>query len=138
MIFDILGKKLVAADLVVPGESLFYNDMPGEVSVGVMLRSPLQGIAIDPFIEGWHKTPLQIITRHTDPVEGEKLAHAVCKALLVEAPEFHDANEDRGPVHINVFYPQTYPIRFPRLEGNGLEWSQHFRTAYGIVPPWKL
>jgi len=138
MIFDILGKKLVAAGLVVAGESLFYNDMPGEVTVGVMLRSPLQGIAIDPFIEGWHKSSLQIITRHIDPVAGEALANRVCKALLVESPERYEATEERGPAHINLFYPQTHPIRFPRLEGNGLEWSQHFRAVFGIVPPWKL
>lgn len=138
MIFDILGKKLTDAGLVVAGESLFYNDMPGEVAVGVMLRSPLQGIPIDPFIVGWHKADLQVITRHTDPVEGEKLANNVTKVLLVEGPEYHEATVDRGPVHINVFWPKTYPIRFPRLEGNGLEWSQHFRAAFGIVPPWKL
>ncbi|MGV1754832.1 minor capsid protein [Agrobacterium sp. CG674] len=137
MIFDILGKKLAAAGLVTTGESLFFNDMPGECVVGVMMRTPLQGIDIDPFIEGWHKTPLQIITRHTDPVDGEALANAVCKALIVESPERYEATDERGPAHINVFYPQTYPIRFPRLEGNGLEWSQHFTTAFGIVPAWK-
>lgn len=138
MIFDILGKKLVTAGLVIAGESLFYNDMPGECARGVMLRSPLQGIAVDPFIEGWHKAELQIITRHTDPVEGEALANEVCKALIVEGPEYYEATAERGPVHINVFYPQTYPIRFPRLEGNGLEFSQHFKAAFGIVPPWKM
>jgi hypothetical protein len=137
VIFDILTDKLVTAGLVVAGQSLFYETMPADCQVGVMFRTPLTGIAVDPFIEGWHKVDLQVITRHTDPVEGEALANLVCKTLLVEGPEYYDATAERGPIHINVFYPQTYPIRFPRLEGNGLEFSQHFKAAFGIVPPWK-
>lgn len=137
MIYDILESKIVSAGLAVSGESLFFEDMPGECIKGVMIRTPLQGISIDPFIEGWHRSELQIITRHTDPVIGNKLAMDVCKALIVEAPEKHEAVETRGPAHLNLFYPKTLPIRFPRLEGNGLEWSQHFIVAFGIVPAWK-
>lgn len=137
MIFDILANKLITAGLVVPGESLFYDTMPADCQVGVMLRLPLTGVPIDPFIEGWHKADVQIITRHTDPVEGDALANKVCGTLLVEGPEFYDATAERGPIHVSVFYPQTYPIRFPRLEGNGLEFSQHFKAAFGVVPAWK-
>lgn len=137
MIFDILEQKLTDSGLVVPGTSLFRGDMPGECEIGVMLRIPLDGVTIDPFMEGWHKTSLQVITRHVDPVAGEKLANDVCRVLLVESPEHYPGNSERGPAHINIFYPQTLPIRFPRLEGNGLEWSQHFTAAFGIIPAWK-
>jgi hypothetical protein len=137
MIFDILEKKLTDSGLVVPGASLFRGTMPAECTVGVMIRTPLTGVDIDPFIEGWHKTQIQVITRHTDPVEGERLAAAVCKVLLVDAVEFHEASAERGPAHINIFYPATLPIQYPRLEGNGLEFSQHFTAAFGFKPSWR-
>lgn len=137
MIYDILEKKLADSGLVVPGMSLFRNSMEADVTVGVMIRTPLTGINIDPFIEGWHKAELQVITRHTDPVEGSKLANAVCKALIVESPEFYPASDERGPAHVNVFYPLTLPIQYPRLEGNGLEFSQHFKAVFGFKPDWR-
>lgn len=137
MIYDILEKKLIDAGLVVAGQNLFRNTMPHDVKVGVMIRVPLTGIAIDPFIEGWHKTQMQVICRHTDPVEGAKFAANVCKALIVESPEMYEASEERGPAHINVFYPSTLPIQYPRLEGNGLEFSQHFDAAFGFKPNWR-
>jgi hypothetical protein len=137
MIYDILEKKLTDSGLVVAGESLFRNLMPAECKVGVMIRTPLSGIAIDPFIEGWHKTQMQVIVRHTDPVEGAAMAAGVIKTLLVETPEFYEASEERGPAHINVFYPGTLPIQYPRLEGNGLEFSMHFNAAFGFKPNWR-
>jgi hypothetical protein len=57
--------------------------------------------------------------------------------LFVEAPEVHDATAERGRAHISLFYPKSLPIRFPRLEGNGLEWSQHFDAAFGFEPSWR-
>lgn len=136
MIYDILEKKLADAGLV-PGVSLFRNDMPGECTEGVMIKAPLTGIDIDPHIEGWHKTRLQVITRHTDPVAGDLLANKVCKVLLVEKTESYEASEERGRAHITLFYPEGLPIRFPRLEGNAIEWSQHFHAAFGFEPSWR-
>jgi hypothetical protein len=137
MIYDILEKKLIDSGLVIPGTSLFRHSMPADAMIGVMIRTPLTGILIDPFIEGWHKTELQVITRHVDPVEGDKMANQVSKILLVEAPETYPATDERGAAHLNVFYPLTLPIQYPRLEGNGLEFSQHFRAAFGFVPGWR-
>jgi hypothetical protein len=137
MIFDILEKKLIDSGLVVAGESLFRSYMPGECQIGVMIRTPLTGINIDPFIEGWHKASIQVITRHVDPVEGAKMSAQISKILVVESPEKYEASEERGPAHINVFYPATLPIQYPRLQGNGLEFSQHFIAAFGFKPDWR-
>jgi hypothetical protein len=137
MIYDILEKKLADSGLVVPGTTLFRSTMPHDVSIGVMIRTPLTGIAIDPHIEGWHKTQMQVITRHVDPVEGATLADNVARVLLVEKPESYEANAERGAAHINVFYPVTLPIQFPRLEGNGLEFSQHFQAVFGFKQNWR-
>jgi len=136
MIHDIIEKKIADAGLAVIGESLFRNFMPAEVNVGVMTRDPLQGVNVDPFIFGWYKPDLQLIVRHTDPVIGRQLCDKVIKALLVTSLEQHPATEEHGPAHINLFYPRQEPIQFPRLEGNGIEWSLNFRTAFGVVPGW--
>lgn len=135
MIFQVLEKKIAAAGLAVEGESLFRNAMGSEVNVGVLIRPPLTGISIDPFIEGWFKTDIQIIVRHTDPVEGMKLANQISKLLLVEVPEVTTLSE--GRVSISMFYPKTLPVQFPRLAGNGYEFSQHFFTAFSVAPTWR-
>ncbi|SCW95652.1 minor capsid protein [Ancylobacter rudongensis] len=137
MIFDILEHKIAAAGLGVPGESLFRGTMPAECTVGVLFRMPLEGIPVDPHIVGWHKPRLQVIVRHTDPVQGEALANKVIKTLLVEHPEDHPATAERGRARITVFYPAQLPIQFPMLEGNAIEWSLNFRTAFSVEPAWK-
>lgn len=136
MIFDILEKKLTESGLVVPGESLFRGSMPGETQVGVMTKVPLTGIPVDPHIEGRFRAKIQIITRHTDPVHGEKLANDVSRVLFVETIERHEL-EDGTKGSIHLFYPMTLPVQFPRLEGNGLEFSQHFEAVWVVDPAWR-
>lgn len=135
MIFDIVEKKLSDSGLVVPGQSFFRDSMAGETLIGVMTRVPLIGIAIDPYIEGRFRSNLQIITRHVDPVLGEKLANDVSKVLFVEGLERHET--ENGKCSIHLFYPKTLPVQFPRLEGNGLEFSQHFEAVWVVEPAWR-
>lgn len=137
MIFDILEEKLTVEGYVTPGESLFRNFMPADCMVGVLLRVPLQGIDIDPHREGWYRTQLQVITRHTNPVDGMAFSKQVTKILFTENRESYPANEERGAVTLDLFYPDSIPIQFPRLEGNGYEWSQHFKVVYGLEPHWR-
>jgi hypothetical protein len=132
MIYDILEAKLTAAGFT-PGQTLWRNYMGAEVTVGVMIRAPLGGIEIDPHIPGWHQTRLQVITRHHDPVDGMNMAVAVSKILRVDAPETHPASAERGEAHITLFSPRTLPVQFPRLEGNGYEFSQQFDAAFGFI-----
>lgn len=132
MIWDILEKKLIDAGLAEAGKTLFRQTMRAETPVGVMMRAPLSGIPVDPYLPGFYKPNLQVIVRHHDPVLGEKLANAVVKTLTIEAPEDHEATEEHGRVRIQVFYPRTLPIQFPRLDGNTIEWSINFVTAFSI------
>lgn len=133
MIIDVLIEKLTKSGLVVPGESLFREMMPAEVSVGVMIRSPLTGIKIDPYIADWYKAKMQVITRHTDPLKGQALANDICAALTVQQPELYEATEGRNAVKVIRFYPETLPIQFPRLKGNGIEFSQQFQTVFAVI-----
>lgn len=134
MIYDILEEKLRRSFLLVPGESLFRQYMPPECDIGAMTKVPLSGIAIDPHIENWYRGQIQVITRHTDPVAGDLLANKVAGVLRVLSPESYPPSAERGRAQISVFYPETLPIRFPRLSGNGYEWSQHFKVAFSFVP----
>lgn len=131
MIYDIFEAKIATLGLV-PGVQLFRNTLPAHVEIGVMVRASLSGIVFDPSLPGWHKTELQIVTRHVDPVEGNALALAISDVLTVESTELHPASAERGPARIASCHPKTLPIQFPRLEGNGLEFSQGFFTAFSF------
>lgn len=138
MIFDILEAKIASAGLGILGQSVFRSFMPDDCTQGVMFRVPLTGITVDPFIEGWVNSRLQMIVRHTDPVLGRIYCDELTRILVVERPENHPQNSERNEVTLSIFYPETEPIQFPRLDGNGIEWSQHFRMAYGSKPTWRV
>jgi hypothetical protein len=133
MIFDIIENKLEAIGLI-RGRSLFRNYMPAEIVVGVMVRVPLQGIQIDPYIKNHYRGELQVVTRHKDPVQGAQMAGEVQRTLTLYGREFHPASIEHGDVNLDVFMPSTLPITFPRLSGNGHEWSQHFKCVFTMQP----
>lgn len=134
MIWDILREKIVTAGLAVAGQTLFLDEMASDVSIGVMLKSPLSGIDVDHNLPNYYKPNLQVIVRHNDPVDGDRLANQVLAALTVETPEHYAANAERGAVQINMFVPRKLPIRYPRLTGGGIEWSLQFITSFSIQP----
>ncbi len=132
MIFDILEGLIIEKVGLVPGVSLFRNFMPAEAPIGAYFRVPLDGIEVIPEMKDWYVTEIQLISRHTDPVAGAAQAKALKKAVTIESLQVFPATSERGEVHINVFYPKTLPIQFPRLEGNGFEWSQRYFAAFGL------
>lgn len=132
MIHDILEAKLIAEGFK-PGESLFRNFMPADCTIGVMTRVPLQGIPIDPNLPNFYRGRMQVIVRHKEPDLGARMAANVQRWLTLRgARELHSASAERGEVHLDLFHPETLPITFPRLDGNGYEWSQHFNCAFGM------
>lgn len=126
----------MGAGLATPGVDCFRNAFPAEVKKGVMIRVPLEGIETDIYIPGYHKARIQIATRHTDPVLGTEFANAVSKALTIQTRVASPANAERGAAFIDLFFPVTMPIQFPRLAGNGFEMSQHFNIVFGMEPNW--
>ena len=132
MIYDILEKKLTDSGLLQAGTTLFRHTMPSDVTIGVMIRPSSGGIAIDPYIKDWHKAQIQVITRHTDPVDGENLAREVCSILMTEGPIEFGTTDEHGPGVLTRFYPQMMPIQYPVLEGNVYEFSQHFDAAFAF------
>ncbi len=134
MIHDILEEKMRQSTVLIPGETLFRSYMPPEVRIGAMIRVPLTGIDIDPYKPNYYRGQFQVVTRHVSPVDGDALANTISRLLLVRSPESYSASIERGQAMISVFQPETLPIRFPSLEGNGFEWSQMFMASFTFEP----
>jgi len=135
MIFDILEHKLEQSGLFKPGIDLFRNQFPADVKRGLLLRGPLTGIPINPDMEGFFKVDIQLILRHSKASEGMELANEVSRALITERETRYDLPVGSGL--LKLFYPKTRPIQFPRLEGNGLEFSQDYFAAWSERPSWR-
>lgn len=132
MIMDILGERLESMNLGRRGVDIFNHEFPHDRDKGVFFRYPLTGISVDPYIPNWHKVRVQVITRHTSVTEGEKFASAILKALTFEGEQVFPANEERGEIRLLRFFPETLPVRYPRLEGNSIEWSMHFGSVFSV------
>lgn len=132
MIWDIVRKKLEDAGIGQSGVDMFEESFPATVNKGIMLRSPLTGIVIDPHIPGFHKPLMQVILRDTDIAAGKVKAKQILDVLTVTEIKDYPATADRMAVRLSVFYPKTLPIQYPRLDGNSVEWSMNFITAFGF------
>lgn len=133
MIQSIIEGKLLKKLGLESGKTLFRNYMPATCTIGVMTKLPLTGVKIDPNIPGRYKSTVQLITRHKDPNEGETLAESVQSALeLRTSREFYASTETNLEMHLDMFIPQTLPIFYPRMNGNGYEWSQEFSFVLGV------
>jgi hypothetical protein len=133
MINDILEQKLNMSGEFVPGENMFRDFMPAEISVGILTRVPLQGMPIDHYMPGFYKGQMQVIIRHTTRTEGKAMAKKVQSILTVNGGnEIYPPTDERGEVRLIQFIPETLPISFPRLSGGGYEWSQHFQCVFAM------
>jgi hypothetical protein len=133
MIWDILQKKIEDAGIAsVAAGNLFLNTMPGDVTVGVMMKAPLSGVRVDPHIKNYFKPTIQFIVRHTDPLAGDIMAINLMRALTIEGEETYPATAARGKAQLKVFYPRELPICYPRLDGGSIEWSINFVTSFSF------
>lgn len=130
MIHDILETKLQQRLQLVIGQTLFRTHIPADVSIAVMTRLPLNGVKFDEYKPGRFRGEMQVVTRHSDPTQGDALALSVQRALRLEHREEYPATALRGRVVMDRFYPVTLPVTFPRLDGGGYEWSQNFRFVF--------
>lgn len=131
MIYDVLQQKLMAAGFT-PGRDLFLEFVPGTITRAVMLRTPLSGVRINPHIPGRYRGEFQAVVREADVAAGISLSKQVQKLLTVESREFYPATAERGEAHLDLCFPQTLPVRYPRLDGNTIEWSQVFDIVWGV------
>lgn len=120
---------LAAAGIGIPGQSLFAVEMPGEVKQGVLLRYPLDGVPVDPYIPGHYNFDLEAIVRAESFNDGESLASLLMSVMTTNREV--DIRDTDGNVKMVIRFvqPRTLPRVFPRMEGNGREWSISFATS---------
>ena len=132
MIYDIFESILAETGEFTPGGNMFSTYMPAVIDIGVMVRAPIEGLRIDQDIRGRFTGRYQVVTRHIDPEEGMAMALRVKNALTIDSRRVFDATKN-GRVVIDQFLPETLPISYPRLDGNGFEFSQHFKTVFSAA-----
>lgn len=131
MNYELIAARLAAAGLGIVGETIFIHHMPADVAEGILLRGPLTGIPYDPYLPGLYKTQFQVVIRAQAHAVGNAKAKAVVDALSSKSGyDLIDPATSALSMRIHNLLPETLPIVFPRLEGNGIEWSIHFDIRY--------
>lgn len=129
MRIDLLVDHLATSGAGTPGTDLFEYFMPAECRVGVLLKLPLQGIAIDHELPGYFRGSVQVIVRAQKDETGEHLAQRVSGLLTLVNKSFVDTS-GKEVMFVNHLRPKTLPIVYPRSVGNGKEWSIHLDASY--------
>jgi hypothetical protein len=129
MKLEILAKVLEDAGIGTIGETIFVHRMDAETNVGILLRNPLDGTPVDPNLPGYYRSKLQAIVRHTTQQAGDELTGRVGKALKMFNRRFTGPGGELV-MKINHIFPSQLPITYPRLPGQGIEWSLNFTTSY--------
>ncbi|AMB48263.1 minor capsid protein [Methylobacterium sp. AMS5] len=133
MRIDCITDYLAAEGLGTVGKDLFEHEMPANTKVGILLRTPLEGIKICHELPGYYRgRALQAIVRAQKDETGWPLAGRLSKALTLYKREFKDS-EGRLVMRINHLLPQTLPITYRRSDGNGKEWSINLDASYVLL-----
>jgi len=134
MRLDLLANHLASQRVGIVGKTIFAHYMPAECKEGVLLKLPISGIEHDPYMPGYYKTTLQAIVRGQSETRGEKLSDQVVKALVHElTKDYFDQPGSKFAMRINYLLQEKLPIRYPRLDGNGIEWSLNFMSSF-VLP----
>lgn len=111
------------------GKTLFKHQMPAECERGILLRFPLEGVKYDMELPGYHDFDLEVIVRAKEISDGEMFAEQVVDVLKTNRRRtFNNLATGLPELLVNFMAPRTLPIGFPRLEGNGREWSVAMHT----------
>lgn len=130
MKLELLAQVLEDAGLGTIGTDIFVHRMDAECPRGIMLRDPLDGTPVDPNLPGYYRSKLQAIVRATAQADGDTLSKQVGRALKMFNRRFTDPVSGELLLKINHIYPSQLPITYPRMEGQGIEWSLNFVTSY--------
>ena len=134
MRIDLLANYLDSQNVGTIGRTLFAHHMPADCVEGVLLKLPINGIEQDNYMPGFYKSPLQAIVRAQSEARGEKLSAQVIKVLThKQTKDYVDQPGNVFAMRINFLLPEKLPIRYPRLDGNGIEWSLNFMTSF-VLP----
>lgn len=126
---DVLTTLLTNAGVT----TVYQHYMPPEIKSGVLLRQPLEGVDHDHYLPGYFRAKVQAIVREQTHAAGETIANLVERTLTIKQRTTYKNESDEVVMVVNHLLPKTRPIRYPRSDGNGIEWSINFE--YSMVDP---
>lgn len=129
MKLELIAKVIEDANLGVIGQTIFVNSMPAEVQKGVVLKNPLAGIDISPYLPGYYRGRLQAIVRAPTHEDGDNLAELVGRSLKMFNREFRDTDGSLL-LKVNHIFPAQLPIVYPHTPSRSIEWSLNYVTSY--------
>jgi hypothetical protein len=131
MRLDILAQVLVDAGLGTIGTDIFMHRMDANAVRGILLRNPIDGVAVDPTLPKYYKSALQAIVREETQAAGDAKAAAIIAALTFYNREFRAPTAPFALImQVKQLYPTKLPIIYPRSVGRGIEWSCNFHADY--------
>lgn len=129
MLIDLFAARLADNALGTLGVSIFTHHIPADVKIGILLKIPLDGIEIDPYLPGYYKTEMQMIIRHNVTSLGEAMASSV-EALFHSYSRRDYLVSNVVKYSVKQMFAMTKPIRYPLSDGNLTEWSLNFSVNY--------
>jgi hypothetical protein len=126
---DTFAERLEANLLGKRGKTIFTYAMPAHVEEGILLRDPLDGVAIDHELPGFFREAgFQLLVRATSHASGMELAQSATECLTISAD-----TQFTGYL-VRYSRPDHLPLVFPASEGDLLEISVNFSYCYVVTP----
>jgi hypothetical protein len=129
---ELLAQVLQTAGLGTIGTDIFVHHMEGDDVNAIMLRTPLDGIPIDPNLPDYYHHDIYLTVRAPDYVTGDAKVKAAVAALTISKRSFVNGS---GVLlmHINEMIARTLPRNYPRLDSEGIEWAVDIYCNY-VMP----
>ena len=134
MRLDKIARIIQDAQLGTEGQTIFIHQMPAECQRGILIKPPAGGVYVDNTLPGYFRSTLQIIVRAQTHLDGEEFSAKVMKAVVhKQSRDYFDQPGNQFAMRINYLLAEQLPLRYARLDGNGIEWSLNFLTSY-VLP----
>lgn len=121
-----LANHLQAKGVGKQGTDLFINMLPAECNNGVLLRSPLTGVAVNYYLPGFHKGRFQIIARAHQYSDAYNTMDKALKELTIKT----DTQLD--DMLIRYSRPEHLPVAFPLSNGNFIEFNVWMSICFNL------
>lgn len=135
MRWDLIARRIQDQGLGVEGQTLFIYEMPANVEEGILIKPPLKGVSVDHYIPGYHTCDLQIVIRGLTYEATLVRATAIYNLFHGHSRvEYTEIGSSDVVMKTKQVLADTLPISFPRLEGNGIEFSANFNAVFSLFP----
>lgn len=111
---------------LIPGQTLFVNQMPANIKQGALLKESYTGTEISGEISALRRGRFQLAVRSPDPTWAKDLAERISTTLTLQ-------NADLGAIYVMSIRPLNEPSAFMLSVGNNHEFLVNFSAIYGIV-----